>query len=178
MAAMDPVELVRLQRRIAVARSAATPGPWEEIAEREGMSVEQVQEIHRRHDEYRRLCTEPLGAISETVDLYDAVLQALGRLAGGLGASAASRIQANRAIAEVATRRLELLAAIGIVPRSPWQAFENEAVRRAMEEFGLLIKEFDLPVEDLDRILEVLESCMEEIAEARTLDARRRLPPG
>lgn len=120
-------------------RGRRSPVPWKTIAARHGITTRQAQRIYTDFCAWEESQHDPLRTVDDAILLREALLDRLGDLAVS-GDSSSAQVGACRAMLDVDRERLELMQAVGRLPR-------NMARYRAEVEF----------VQIVDEILKTLE---------------------
>jgi hypothetical protein len=114
-------------------RGRRLPVPWKTISGRHGITTRQAQRIYADFCAWEESQHDPLRTVDDAILLREALLDRLGELAVS-GDSSSAQVGACRAILDVDHERLELMQAVGRLPR-------NMARYRADVEFTLIVDE-------------------------------------
>lgn len=93
------------------------PRTWKDIAQEQGISARQAQEIYADFQRWDIYVKDPLASVDEAIAFLTALLEELGReILNGDNSNA--RVGASRAALEVLRQRIELQQAAGRMPRN------------------------------------------------------------
>jgi hypothetical protein len=110
-------------RTIAVERARvgkggrAAPVPWRTIASRHGITARQAERIYVEFCAWELSQADPLRTVDESILLREALLDQLGEIAVA-GDSSSAQVGASKAMLDVDRDRLQLMQAVGRVPRN------------------------------------------------------------
>lgn len=155
-------------RRIAAerarldARGRRSPVPWKTIASRHDITARQAQRIYSDFCAWEESQHDPLSTVDEAILLRETLLDHLGELAVSADNSSA-KVGACRAMLDMDRERLQLMQAVGRLPR-------NMARYRADVEFSMIVSE-------VSEVLERAGVGRETIEEIRQVAQRHLAVP-
>lgn len=154
---------IRLAREIAAdrIRTSATgkklkPLAWKTIAAKHDLSIRQCERIFKDLEGWEAEIADPLAIIQRSIDLRTAAQDKLSQIADD-GDSSSARVGAIRQLIETDRDRLELLQAVGRLPK-------NMARYRAETDFVTIVREM-LNVLEREKVPREILAELREIAE-------------
>lgn len=151
--AINPYERVQLMSRLAAYRADAKP--WTEIAKLEGKPIRTLQAVLSQYERTTKGHDDPLGIVNETLLLYAEGISIFAEVAATAEMDTA-RIGAARSMLDAAKGRLELLSAIGKMPRM-LSAYRDAAdLDRVFRDMGQVLEQHDAPPELMRALLAVM----------------------
>lgn len=155
--ALDPVSRVKLMRRIAFERAKTKPPTWKQLSAREGVPERTLQALHKQYEADQDTLSKPVAVVDETIDLYGELITELGEMAQEAGGNLSARVGAVSRMADIAKARLELMAAVGRLPRRMRDYEAHRDVERMIFEMSEVVEKHDLPSEVIEDLLAVIE---------------------
>lgn len=144
--------------KIAAARGAVDtkgvplPVPWASIAAEHGLSVRQAQNIYNDFVSYRERTSDPLEIVEREIMLRESLLDHLGALTL-TARQPAAQVGAAKAMLEVAHERMQLLQAVGRLPRNLLRYQAETQFSAIVREMMEIMERSDIPpgvVEELN----------------------------
>lgn len=155
-ARLTMVERIKMAQRITAGRLKKPPVTFTKLAEAEGVSQQTAIKLHKEWVEQVELTDDPIRIVEETLAIYSAAIEKFAEEAE-TGDLSSARVGATRSMVEAAKGRLELLAAIGKLPRNLGALQDHEDTRRLIMEFAKVIEDHDLPSAVVEDILKIVE---------------------
>lgn len=150
---MNAYERVRLMKRLADRRAVGET--WASISKAEGKPIRTLQECLAEYDEIEATHDDPLGVVSETLLIYAKAIGIFAEEAANCEHPAV-RVGAGRSMVDAAKGRLELLSAIGKMPRMLAAYRESADLERMFTEMGHVLEKHDADPQLIRDLLDVL----------------------
>lgn len=149
-----------LAQRITAARHKAKPDEWKVIAAREDLPVRTCQDMHARFVEESSLLAvnDPTGqkVLDETLLTYEALIELFGE-GTDKGETWAVKLGAGRSLLDVLRQRIELLVAMGRIPRSIKASNDRLKVERMLRRMAEVLEQHDAEPDMIRDLLAVID---------------------
>ena len=173
---MTVVERINLTRRIASARLKQKPDTWQVISKREGgIPPRTLRYIYAQYEAEQQMIADPIAIVDETLALYTEAIKDLAQAAADAqgDGNMNAKVGALRTMLDAAKGRLELLAAVGRLPRRLRVYDEQARVERMIVEMAAVVEQYDVAPELVLDLLGVIEKArgQHEVIDAKALPA-------
>jgi chorismate mutase len=151
-------ERVRIAQEVARERAKlpADRKTWPQLAEQFGMSERALRYMHSDYVDAQVTMEDPLMVVEETLHLYTEAIEKFAQEAQ-IGDNASARVGATRSMLEAAKGRLELLSAVGKMPRRLGAMNDVADVHRIVHEMAKVIERHGLGQEVIVELLQIVE---------------------
>lgn len=155
---------VKLAQRVAAYRAEAPKKrlSWSQIEEKEGVPASTIRYIYAQWLDSQETMEDPLKIVEETLHLYTEAIEKFA-LEAQEGDNANARVGATRSMLEAAKGRLELLSAVGKLPRRLGAHQDVADVNRIVHEMAKIIERHNLGAEVIQELLSVVEGSATEL---------------
>jgi hypothetical protein len=154
------VARVKLAERLLAARHKPQPDPWAEIAVREGIPVRTLKYVLNRYEREDAQLGDPLAVIRQTLALFDEALEKLSGVALHADNSSA-QVGAIKLLLETARGRLDLLVALGVIPREVHRLVDQEDAAQLVQRMAAIVEDHHLPELVIDELLDAVDRHVE-----------------
>jgi hypothetical protein len=154
------VARVKLAERLLAARHKPQPDPWAEIAVREGIPVRTLKYVLNRYEREDAQLGDPLAVIRQTLALFDEALEKLSDVALHADNSSA-QVGAIKLLLETARGRLDLLVALGVIPREVHRLVDQEDAAQLVQRMAAIVEDHHLPELVIDELLDAVDRHVE-----------------